>query len=336
MKMDMYQWINDLIQSGKRKALPVMTYPGLHLVKMNVKDVITSGKNQFRCIEVLSKKYPSIAAVTIMDLSVEAEAFGSRIKFSDNEVPAVTNRIVENMDSALKLKIPVVGDGRTKAYLDAAKKASENIKDRPVFGGMIGPFSLAGRLMDMTEIMFAMTDEPEVVHTILEKCTIFLTEYAKAFKEHGSNGIIVAEPAAGLLPPDKCHEFSSSYVKRIVEAVQDESFIVILHNCGKTVKQVDSMVSTGARCLHFGNAVDMKDILPQVPSDRVAFGNIEPAGVFRNGTTKDMKNKVTSLLEDMKPYRNFVISSGCDVPPGTPLENADAFFEAIEEFNRIS
>jgi uroporphyrinogen decarboxylase len=31
-------------------------------------------------------------------------------------------------------------------------------------------------------------------------------------------------------------------------------------------------------------------------------------------------------------YPNFVISSGCDIPPATPWENLDAFFAAVEEY----
>jgi uroporphyrinogen decarboxylase len=333
MKRNMDQWLKELVQSKEKKALPIMTYPGLNLINKTVRDVITDGQNQFACIAALSSKYPTAATVTIMDLSVEAEAFGSNIKYSDHEVPNVIGKIISGMEDAQKIPVPKVGQARTPVYLEAAKIAAENITDRPVLAGHIGPFSLAGRLMDMTEIMISMMEEPEIVHVVLEKCTNFLIEYAKAFKETGVNGIIIAEPAAGLLPPEKCAEFSSQYVKRIVRAVQDETFIVILHNCGNTVKQVDSMVSTGAKCFHFGNAVKMTDILPQVPVDRIAFGNIEPASVFKNGTPGEMKEKVKTLLEEMKPFTNFVLSSGCDIPPGTPLENVDAFFQVLSEFN---
>lgn len=333
MKINMHEWLEELKRSKERKALPIMTYPGLNMVNKKVMDVITNGQNQSMCIEALSRKYPSIAAMTIMDLSVEAEAFGSKIKFSEKEVPAVLGKVVEDMESADNLKKPAVGDGRTNVYLEAAGIASRNIKGKPVFGGIIGPFSLAGRLMDMTEIMITMMEEPEIVNTVLKKCTDFLVSYAKAFRECGASGIIIAEPASGLLPPDKCRDFSSKYVKRIVDAVQDQYFMVILHNCGKTEKLVDSMVSTGAKGLHFGNAIHMKDILPQIPSDRIAFGNIEPAGIFKNGTAQEMKEKVWQLLEDMKPYKNFVLSSGCDVPPGTPLDNVEAFFQTLADFN---
>lgn len=333
MKRDMKKWMYEILNSNERYAMPVMTYPGLDLVKKKIMDVITDGQAQFECIEALAKEYPSAAAVTIMDLSVEAEAFGSPIKFLDNEVPAVSARIVTDLETANALKVPNVGDGRTSVYIKAAELVAKNIKDRPTFGGAIGPFSLAGRLFDMTEIMIMAMLDPETVHVVLEKCARFLIEYAKTFKNSGANGIIIAEPAAGLLSPEMCTDFSSNYVKRIVDAVQDEHFMVILHNCGNTKNLVPSMLSTGAMAFHFGNAVNMIDIMPQIPWGRIAFGNIEPAGVFKNGTVDDMKLKVWELLEKTAIYKNFVLSSGCDVPPGTSLENVQAFFDTLGKFN---
>jgi len=273
--------------------------------------------------------------VTIMDLSVEAEAFGSPLKFSANEVPAVSARIVTDLDTANALKVPKVGDARTSVYIKAAELLAKNMKDRPNFGGQIGPFSLAGRLFDMTEIMIMAMLEPETVHVVLEKCTQFLVEYAKVFKNAGADGIIIAEPAAGLLSADMCSEFSSDYIKRIVDAVQDEYFMVILHNCGNTKNLVPSLLSTGARALHFGNAVNMTDIMPQIPWGRIVFGNIDPAGVFKHGTVEDTKRSVWELLEKTANYKNFVLSSGCDVPPGTPLENVQAFYDTLERFNNV-
>ncbi len=333
MKMDMRKWMYEIEESGERLAMPIMTYPGLELVNKTVPDMIKNGEDQFLCMQALASKYPSIAAATTMDLSVEAEAFGSSIRFSPTEVPTVTDSIIDGEEAAKALKVPELGKGRTYTYIKAAKLAARGITDKPVFGGEIGPFSMACRLFDMTELMVLLFDEPETVHTVLEKATAFLVEYAKAFKNAGANGIIIAEPAAGLLSPGQCTEFSSAYVKRIVDAVQDKSFIVILHNCGNTTKLVPSMLSTGAWGLHFGNAVDMTDILPQIPKDRIAFGNISPAAVFKNGTVEDVQRETMNLLQKTSEYRNFVISSGCDVPPGTPSENIDTFFKTLKQYN---
>jgi uroporphyrinogen decarboxylase len=333
MKKNMKKWLYKMSNSIERNAMPIMTFPGLQLVDATILDVVKDGEAQFRCIEALSNRYPSTAAMTIMDLSVEAEAFGSPINYSDHEVPTVTSRIVYDMESAEVLTVPKVGEGRTSEYLTAAELSAKNIKDRPTFGGIIGPFSLAGRLFDMTEVMIALMLEPETVHIVLEKAAQFLIDFAKAYKNTGANGIIIAEPAAGLLSPAQCDEFSSRYVKRIVEAVQDDYFMVILHNCGNTTKLVSSMLSTGSMGYHFGNAVDIVEIMPHINWGKVAFGNIDPARVFKNGSVEDVREKTWGLLEKTAIYKNFVISSGCDIPPGTPLENIDAFFDTLARFN---
>ncbi len=333
MRINMKEWVREIINSDERLSMPIMTYPGLKLAGLGIMDVIRDGESQFRCIYELAQKYPSIAAMTIMDLSVEAEVFGSNIRYSAGEVPAVVGSIADSESSARELKVPVPGEGRTGAYIRAAELSARNISGKPSFGGQIGPFSLACRLYDMTEIMVALFDEPETVHIILEKAAEFLMAYAKAFKEAGANGIIMAEPAAGLLSPDQCTEFSSEYVKRIVDAVQDDHFMVILHNCGNTTRLIPSLMRTGAAGYHFGNAVDMTAILPQVPSDRLVFGNIDPARAFKNGTVEDVMEKTRELLEKTAGYKNFVVSSGCDIPPGTPIENIEAFFETVAEYN---
>jgi uroporphyrinogen decarboxylase len=47
----------------------------------------------------------------------------------------------------------------------------------------------------------------------------------------------------------------------------------------------------------------------------------------------DTVRKVTlELLDKCSKYPNFVLSSGCDMPPMTPWENIDAFIKAAEDF----
>ena len=112
---------------------------------------------------------------------------------------------------------------------------------------------------------------------------------AKAYKSAGAAGIVMAEPVSGLLSPTLEEEFSSPYVKKIVDAVQDDHFILVYHNCGDNVpKMLDSILSTGAAAYHFGNAIDMKQILEKMPADVVVMGNIDPVGHLTEGTPESV------------------------------------------------
>lgn len=335
MKRDMNEWMRGLSAGAERRAMLMMTYPGLALTGASVREMVTDAEVQSRTIMALAERYPSNVAVPlIMDLSVEAEAFGCTVRYADDEIPTVAARLTDSTDDVARITVPPVGAGRTSVYLETAEVVSGSISDRPVLGGIIGPYSLAGRLYDITEMMTSILIDPDGAHQLLEKCTLFLTEYARAFRAAGCNGIIIAEPAAGLLSSDQCAEFSSQYVRTIVETVQDDGFSVILHNCGNTVTLVDSMASTGAAGLHFGNAVDMEAILSRRPSGSIIYGNIDPAGILKNSTRERVYEETMELLDRTSRYEDYVLSSGCDVPPGTPLTNIDAFFRALDEYNK--
>ena len=330
----MKQWIESVLGSDKRIALPIMTHPGIEYIGRKVYDAVTDGEVHFAAIKALAERYPTTACTTIMDLTVEAEAFGAVIRLPEDEIPTVKERLVSDAASVEALQIPSLEAGRVPAYIKANRLAAEQIKDRPVMAGCIGPFSLAGRLYDMSEIMTAIYIEPDVIMMLLDKCAAFITEYCKALKATGVAGVVMAEPAAGLLSPEDHEVYATPYIKRIIDAVQDDTFTVILHNCGNTGQCTAGMVATGARALHFGNRIDLTQVLKEVPSDVLVLGNIDPVGSFKLGTAEQMKASVSELLEKTRGYRNFVISSGCDVPPHAPEANIKAFFETIEAFNK--
>lgn len=333
MKRDMKAWLEALRDAPVKKAMPVLSFPAVQLMGITVRQLISSAEAQAEAMELVAKRTDAAASVSLMDLSVEAECFGSEIRVSDEEVPTVVGSIVTTEEEARALEVPAVGAGRTGLCVEAIRQAAQRITDRPVFAGVIGPFSLAARLMDVTEAMVLCYDEPDMVHILLEKSTRFITEYCRAFKEAGANGVVIAEPVAGLLSPALEEEFSAPYIKQIVDAVQDDSFLVIYHNCGGAViRQIDSILSTGAAAYHFGNAIDMAEMMPHIPADTVAMGNVDPAGEFRGGTPESIRAATHKVMKSCREYPNFVISSGCDIPPLSRWENIDAFFAAVAEF----
>jgi uroporphyrinogen decarboxylase len=186
--------------------------------------------------------------------------------------------------------------------------------------------------MDVTEIMYICFDEPEVVHTVLDKATAYLISYGQAMKDAGADAIMMAEPLAGILSPDMAEEFSVPYVKRIVDALQDDHFAVLYHNCGNSVPaMLDQIFSQGAAGYHFGNAVDMRKIMEAAPADALCMGNIDPAAQFTHGTPESMAQATKDLLSQCGSYKNFIPSSGCDIPAHANWNNIQAFFDALKD-----
>ena len=329
--MDVRNWLETA--ASLKKPMPILSFPGVQLLGIKVNELVYSGELQAKCMKAVADRWDTLASLSLMDLSVEAEAFGSPVRFSDVEVPTVTGAIVADENDLAKLKVPNVGDVRTGFYIDTIREAKKLITDRPVFAGIIGPFSLAGRLMDMTEIMMLCYDEPELVHGVLEKVTQFQIAYGTALRDAGADGVVMAEPAAGMLSPALIGEFSSPYANKIREAIETPECVYIYHNCGNsTLTLTKEILATGASVFHFGNAIDIAEMLKLIPSDKLVMGNVSPSEQFREGTPESVREATLALLEACGNAPNFILSSGCDIPPASPIENIDAFFAAAKEF----
>ena len=315
--------------------MAILSFPAIQLLNIDVNDLISDSCVQAKAMKLIGDCLPEQAAlVSMMDLSLEAGAFGAQIQYSAHEVPTVRGCLVHSREEAENLAIPAVRDGRCGIYLDAIAALMKTDPDRPVFAGVIGPFSLAGRLMDVSEIMIQCMMEPEYVQIILRKATDFLKTYINAYKAAGANGVIMAEPLAGLLSPAWLKEFSSDYIREITDELQDDSFSIIYHNCGpNTVLSIEEILSTNCAAYHFGNAVRLQDILEKVDSDVIVMGNLDPVKYFKNGTAEEMAEAVRQLCGECGRYPNFVISSGCDIPPMSNWDNIKQFFASVKEFN---
>lgn len=318
-------------RAEKKRALPILSFPAAQKLGVSVETLVKDAALQTRAMEIIARETDTLAAVSLMDLSVEAEAFGASVRFTTDEVPAITGQLVSDMDEAEALQVPDLSAGRALLCVEAVRQAKRSITDKPVLAGMIGPYSLAGRLMDVTEIMYACYDEPETVQLVLEKATAYLIAYGQAMKDAGADGIIMAEPLAGILSPEMAAAFSVPYVKKIVDALQTEDFALVYHNCGNAVpSMLPQIFSQGAAAYHFGNAVDMEKILQAAPTNCLCMGNIDPAGQFAQGTVASITAAVHDLMAKCGVYQNFVPSSGCDIPAHARWENIHAFFDALK------
>lgn len=329
--MDVRKILWDIALSNDQRGLPILSFPAVQKMDATVEQLVKNSELQAQAMEIIAHNTDTLAAVSLMDLSVEAEAFGATVRFYEDEVPVVLGQLISDEDEANALEVPSLDAGRAKICIEGVSLAKQRIQDKPVIAGMVGPYSLAGRLMDVTEIMYVCFDEPETVHIVLDKATAYLIQYGQAMKDAGADAIMMAEPLAGILSPDMAEEFSIPYVKRIVDALQDDTFAVFYHNCGNSVpNMLDGIFSQGAAGYHFGNAVNMGKIMKSAPSDILCMGNIDPASQFTHGTPDSMYQATKELLAQCSSYKNFVPSSGCDIPAHANWNNIQAFFDALK------
>ncbi len=318
------QLIDVARQSPRRLVMPLMGFPGIHLTHSTIWQNIFNSELQSRTIHALVERFQPDGAFFMMDLAVEAGAMGLPVSFSLDESPTVAAHPVREVTDLERFRVvDPLYDGRVRAYLDTMRR----MQDLSVLTGayVTGPFTLAGLMIGATEIAIATLDKPDLVHAAANYALEVVTPYAKALIEAGADLICVLEPTAMFLSPTAFRTFSGAYISRLFNAL---NAMTLLHICGNTAHLVAAMCETGAQGLSLDASMDFQATAARVPEDVVLVGNVDPVEVMTYGSPDGVRAAVERLLARMAPYPNFILSTGCDLPPETPLENIRALMDA--------
>ncbi|NDJ76823.1 MAG: hypothetical protein GYB65_11235 [Chloroflexi bacterium] len=302
-----------------------MGFPGTQINLSTLKQNEFNWSVQFWTLFELARHFEPDGLFVFMDLSVEANALGLPVRFPLDESPSVEHAMVRTQDDLHSFyKVDVLADGRAHVVIETIKLMKRHLQ---TFAGgyVIGPYTLAALMLGATEAAMAVIDNPGLLHEALNFTTYIITRYANALARAGADMIAILEPSAVMLSPRQYREFSGEYTRQIVDQMET---LPILHICGKTTHLIDAMVETGAQGLSLDSLVDFPTIAQQVPQDVVLIGNINPTAVMVDETPQGVYAATRELLESMAPYPNFILSTGCDLPPETPLANIQAFMDA--------
>ncbi|WP_187470444.1 uroporphyrinogen decarboxylase family protein [Dictyoglomus thermophilum] len=314
---------------NKRLVIPLLGAPGVKLTGTTLKENLTDPFVQFKTLYKIVERFNPDGIFPFMDLTVEAEALGLKIEFPENDNPSVREHPVKNRDALNEIKRKWKGvSGRMITFIKVCEMMAKEF-DILKGGYVIGPFTLAGELMGVNDLGINVIEDPDFVEEVVDFTTSVIFEYAKALLETGIDMIAVLEPTAVILSPQQFREFSMKYFKHLSSELKKP---VIYHICGNTKHLIEDMGKSGAWGLSLDSAVDLKWASEIVPSDVRLIGNLDPVRVFLQGNPEMIYEKTKELLEKMRDVDNFILSSGCDIPFGTPLENIDAFMQAAKSF----
>lgn len=317
--------INRIIRE-KNLVIPLLGAPGTILSKTTLRENLTNSEVQYKTLSMLIDKFNPDGIFPMMDLTVEIEALGAEINFPENTNPSVAKPLIKNREDLKILKSNWQGiSGRMKVFIEVMEKIAK--KYSIIKGGyVIGPFTIAGELMGANDIAMQAMLNPELVSELVNFSLEVIREYANALFNAGADAIAVLEPLAVILSPKKYKEFSLYPFKKLVSNLNNKP--LILHICGNTNHLIKSMLDSGAVGLSLDSGINFEELKKIIPPEITLMGNLSPVKIFLQSTPDQVAEATKSLKESMKDTKNFILSSGCDIPVNTPLKNIAAFMKA--------
>jgi len=204
----------------------------------------------------------------------------------------------------------------------------------PVFAFVPGPFTTASMLTGLDEFLTDLVLSPDRASALLDLASRASVPLFDALMVAGALPVIVEPLASGsVISRETFVEFVLPRLRWEVDYLHRFDLDVLLHVCGETAREVEALGDTGADLLSL-DRIELDRASEAVGSRCRLVGNVATT-VLLEGSRRDVRDEVERAVRLGRDNpKGFVVSTGCEVPPGTPDENVKAFVETVKEIGK--
>ncbi|MCE5250919.1 uroporphyrinogen decarboxylase family protein [bacterium] len=282
-------------------------------------------ESNIACLEYFDHDAVSV----ISDPYRETSAFGAQVTYPEDSVPLCTRRIVTTMDDVKALGNPdVFKSERTLDRIRGVAYYRERLGDDiPVIGWIEGPLAEACDLTGDSRILLNTLLEPDFVRLLMDKCLVTAKDFARAQIEAGADVMGVGDAICSQISPSMYEELVLPLHRELFGYIHSLGAHVKLHICGNITNHLQKLREAGADIIDIDWMVDFGTAHDMLGDSAVVCGNLDPVSIIQNRTAPEVFERSRGLIAD-EEGKKFILSGGCEITVGTPVENLTAMRQA--------
>jgi [methyl-Co(III) methanol-specific corrinoid protein]:coenzyme M methyltransferase len=267
--------------------------------------------------------------------TIEAEALGCTLKSGsgpDGEegIPGIDHPPPYQLDDTPQFPDDFLNRGKIPELLKAVRILKAQLKGEvPVVAGIIGPFTIAGALLDIVTLLKATVRAPEKIVPFLDVAEKAGTTLANALVEAGADIIACEDMTASplLIRANVYRDLELPYQQKQFAAI---SVPKILHICGNVDSIVAYMGQTGAEILSLEPKASAQLAREVCGPEIILMGGADVAEVLYLKDPETVRQECRKCIEDGIQ----IMAPGCAVAPGTSTANLLAMVETARSYQR--
>lgn len=260
------------------------------------------------------------------DQTVEAELLGAQVSPGDRWTPPTVSGHPFEVDDEPPPPPPDFASGRAGAIDEAIRLLRDRVREgAAVLGGVVGPFTLAGQLLGISELLVASLRSPEAAQPWLDLAVAVGIERARLQVRAGADAICVEDMSASLdlTSPGIYERLIRPAQERLIRSIQVP---VVLHVCGGNTRILPLLAASGAAALSLDARTDLA--AAAALGSCAVVGGVPPVEVLLSGSRGDVRDAARASLE----AGVHVLAPGCGIPTATPTANLLEMADAAREW----
>ena len=214
--------------------------------------------------------------------------------------------------------------------------------DVSIHGEVFSPFSQLMELLDYSNALMALVDDPGKVRACLARLVEGTVLLANGQIEAGADAVLISSAfaGAGLISRTHYEEFVLPYERAVIAGIRERHAVPIYtHTCGAIGDRIDLMEATGT------NGIDTLDPPPLGTVDLAEArrltrgrlfikGNVDPVHTLLEGDRAAVLAAARERIAVAGPGGGYILSTACSVAPAAPPDNVLALAEAAERWGQ--
>lgn len=285
------------------------------------------------------ERYDLDAAILFSDILTIPDAMGLGLYFEAGEGPRFKKVLRTEADVAA---LPVPNAASDLDYvMSAVKTIRSALNGRvPLIGFSGSPWTLAtymvegGSSKDFRHIKEMMYATPDVMHELLSKLALSVTDYLNEQIRSGAQAVQIFDTWGGVLSPEMYKTFSLAYMERIVKGLIREydgrrvPVILFTKNGGQWL---EVMAKTGADALGLDWTTHIDDARRRVGQQVALQGNMDPSVLYASPAR--IRAEVADILQRYGSGAGHVFNLGHGIHQFVNPEHAGIFVDAVHELS---
>ena len=270
--------------------------------------------------------------------NLPVKALGGSLTYPEKGTPQVITPALKDTSYADRIDpSSLARDKEVQSLWETTAMLRRGIGEKTLVGACgWGPFTLAGQLYGTERLMSRIYRDPQEVRRVLDFAVSASVAYYRGFIEKGAEIISIAEPIASgdMISRTHFRDFVLPALQSFVSELRSLKAVNLLHICGNITNRLDLIPESGVDVLSVDYKVDLRAVREALAGKLAFAGNVNPAQVLETGTPDDVIAASHKCIEAGGMDGNFILMPGCDIPPGVPVRNIQAFFQAPSTYRK--
>lgn len=279
--------------------------------------------------------------VTLIDLSIECDAWGQKLIFPENEAahPDFSDLIIKDIEDYSKIKkVDYRQSKRMMMHIDVCRRLVARKKGEiPIIAFVFGPLGTLSMLRNQQDMYMDLYDDPDAVRTATAHVADTLAEYAAALCDTGIDAIMwdTLFASGSIMSKEMWRDMEAEPLRMLSNVVRDHGCLNMIHNCGEKIYFDAQIEAAHPDAISFlyppDDCKDFKECKEKYGDKVTLIGCVTPANAVI-GTDEEWDKQCIDQIDAMAQGGGFILATGCEYPANADFDRAQRMIDIAKTY----